>query len=187
MSSHSRPSWPAWPMALGAACYHSAYVRNTHTSTHSYTSTHIACYYSLPTISYNWKEKSAFVLELPKKYISACQQYTEMGLCVFVCVQPSFAVTPVLQSVVSERGEVSSTNQKSPSVVLHLSSWSAQQPDFVKATVPGAARSLAVSVIWIIYVHFMTRQSREAIIQMKLIIQIFLGVLPDDDILLVIL
>lgn len=67
--------------------------------------------------------------------------------CVCVCVQPSFAVTQVLQSVVSERDEVSSINQKCPSPALHLLFWSARQPGFVKVTVTGVGRSHAVSVI----------------------------------------
>lgn len=92
--------------------------------------------------------------------------YTEMGLRVCLCVQQSFVVTLELQSVVSEREEVSSTNQKCPSAVLHLSFWSAQRPDFVKVMVPGVAHSHAVSVSLIIYVHLMSRENREAIIKM---------------------
>lgn len=93
-----------------------------------------------------------------------------MGLHVCLCVQQSFVVTLELQSVVSEREEVSSTNQKCPSAVLHLSFWSAQRPDFVKVMVPGVAHSHAVSVCLIIYVHLMTRENREAIIKMLNII-----------------
>lgn len=88
-------------------------------------------------------------------------------MCVYLCVQPSFAVTLELQLVVSERDEVSSTNQKCPSAVRHLSFWLAQRPDFVKVMVPGAARSHAVSVSLFIYVHLMTRENREALIQIK--------------------
>lgn len=93
-----------------------------------------------------------------------------MFACVLVCVQPSFVVTQVLQQVVSERDEVSSTNRKCPSAAYHLSFWSAQRQDFVKVMVPGAARSHAVSVSLIIRVCLMTIENKEAIIQMKNII-----------------
>ncbi len=75
--------------------------------------------------------------------------------------------TRVLQSVVSERDEVSSTNQRCPSVVLHLSFWSAQRPDFVKVMVPGVAPNHAVLVSLIMYIHVMTRENMESIMKMK--------------------
>ncbi len=136
--------------------------------------------------------KSAFVLELPNKWVlvsNVSAAYWNgivclclcvcvcVCVCVFVCAQPSFVVTQVLQSVASERDEVSSTNQKCPSVVLHLSFWSAQQPDFVKVMVLGVAHSPAVSVSLIFNVHSTTRQNRDTE-QMKNIIQTCLGVLP---------
>lgn len=95
-------------------------------------------------------------------------------MCVSLCVQPSFAVTLELQLVVSERDEVSSTNQKCPSAVLHLSFWSAQRPDFVKAMAPGVARSRAVLVSLIIYAHLMTSENREAFIQIKSIVHAYI-------------
>lgn len=81
-----------------------------------------------------------------------CQQIlaSQMRLCLFkrvsLCLQPSFVVTPVLQSVVSERDEVSSISQKCPTAAPRLSCWLAVLPDSVKVMAPGVERSLAVSV-----------------------------------------
>lgn len=145
MSSHSQRSWPVWPMAPGVACYHSVYV-STYTHIHLHTCitrhTHVLPVIILypPLVTIGWKVFLCPWVRLSLKW--DC-----------VCVQPSFAGTPVPQLVVSERDEVSSTSQKCPSLVPHLSYWSAQRPDFVKVMVPGAARSHAALVSLIICVH----------------------------------
>lgn len=160
MSSHSLLSWPALPMAPGAACCHSAYV-SAHTSTyaaHVHLTQPSACCLLLFLIKHQLQLEAKIKscpwdtprMEVLVNIVSTAL-YTQIGLymaaCVFGCVQPSFAVTQVLQSVVSERDEVSSINQRCPSHALHLLFWSARQPGFVKVTVTGVGHSHAVSVI----------------------------------------
>lgn len=127
----------------------------------------IAFYYSILAISSS--AKASKICICPWLCLSAIRPpHTALNRdCVCLYVQQSFVATLELQSVVSGRDEVSSTNQRCPSAVFPLSFWLARRPDFVKVMVPGVARSHAVSVSLIIYVQLMTRRNREAIPQMK--------------------
>lgn len=95
---------------------------------------HLACCRSNVPL----KAKSAFFLIISHDETVMCR-----------CLQPSFVVTLELQWVVSERAGASSTNRRSPSAVLHLSSWSARRPGSVRATAPGAAHSRVALVSFI--------------------------------------